>query len=209
MLAGKRAPWLAGAGAAIVAILVIVVLVLPKMGQVSDAKKKLEEARVTTTNLESQNSALQDAKTNAPAAQAQIDKVDRLIPPTADLPGLILLLRNSADVTGVSYVTITPSTPVLDPSSGLSAISVTVTAEGTYFALTEYLYRIETLPRAAKVLGVTVGSSTTGTSASVLSMTATLVVYTADTSSGPGSAPGPQTGAGSTGTGATGTGTGT
>jgi Tfp pilus assembly protein PilO len=208
MLAGKRAPWLAGAGAAIVAILVIVVLVLPKMGQVSDAKKKLEEARLTTTNLESQNSALQDAKTNAPAAQQQIDKVDRQIPPTADLPGLILLLRNSADVTGVSYVTITPSNPVFDQTSGISEISVTVNAEGTYFALTEYLYRIETLPRAAKVTGVTV-SPGAGASSAGLTMTATMIVYTADTSSGPGSTPGPQTGAGSAGTGATGTGTGT
>jgi Tfp pilus assembly protein PilO len=163
---------------------------------------------VTTSNLESQHTALQDAKVNAPAAQAEIDKVDRQIPPTADLPGLILLLRNSADVAGVSYVTITPSTPVFDATSGLSEISVTVTAEGTYFALTEYLYRIETLPRAAKVLGVLVGGSTNASSAATLSMTATLVVYTSDTSAGPGSTPGPQTSGGGT-TGATGTGTGT
>jgi Tfp pilus assembly protein PilO len=205
MLAGKRSPWLAGVGTAVVAILVVVILVLPKMSQVSDAKKKLETARTATSNLEALHSALQDAKANAPAAQQQIDKVDRQIPPTADLPGLILLLRNSAEVTGVTYVTITPSTPAFDAASGLSAISVTVTAEGTYFALTEYLYRIETLPRAAKVLGVTVGVSTTGGSTSTLSMTATLVVYTADTSSGPGSTPGPQVGGGG-GTGGTGTG---
>ncbi len=196
MLSGKRAPLLAGAGAAIVAILVTMVLVLPKMSQVSDAKKKLEAARIVTSTLESRRSALQDAKANAPAAQQQIDKVDRQIPPTADLPGLILLLRNSADLTGVTYVTITPSTPVLNQVTGLSEISVTVTADGTYFALTEYLYKIETLPRAAKVLGVTIAPSASATAGAALTMTATLVVYTADTSSGPGSTPGPQAGTG-------------
>ena len=194
MLSGKRAPLLAGVGAIVIAVLLVVVLILPKLSQISDAKKKLDAARTTQGNLESQLNALKDAKSAAPGAQATIDKVDRLIPPTADLPGLTLLLRNSADSAGVTYVTITPSTPVLDQATGISSISVTVVANGTYFALTDYLYRIETLPRAAKVLTTSVTPSTVA-GASQLTMTTTLDVYTTDTSSGPGSTPGPQAGA--------------
>ena len=81
------------------AILVVVVLVLPKMSQVSDAKKKLEEARTHARATLSHSAALCGRQESQRARGAATDrrKVDRLIPPTADLPGLILLLRNSAD----------------------------------------------------------------------------------------------------------------
>jgi Tfp pilus assembly protein PilO len=195
MLSGKRAPYVVALVAVVVAVLLIVVLILPKLGQISDAKKKLDAARTAQSNLESLKNALNDAKNQAPEAQAQIDKVQHLIPPTADLPGLVLLLRNAADEAGLTYVTITPSTPQLDAANNISTISVTVVGEGSYFALTNYLYHIETLPRAAKILstGVTSGTATTSTSKSTLTMTTTLQVFTTDTSAGPGSSPGPQT----------------
>ena len=195
MLSGKRAPLLAGIAAVAIAVLLIVILVLPKLSQISDAKKTLDAARTMQSNLESQRQALLDAKNAAPAAQATIDKVNRLIPPTADLPGLILLLRNAADSAGVTYVTITPSTPTLDTTTGISTISVTVVSNGTYFALTDYLYSIETLPRAAKILTTSIAAgAVSSSSATQLTMTTTLDVYTTDTSSGPGSSPGPQAG---------------
>jgi type IV pilus assembly protein PilO len=195
MLSGKRAPLIAGIAAVAIAVLLIVILILPKLSQISDAKKTLDAARTMQGNLESQRAALIDAKNAAPAAQNTINKVNRLIPPTADLPGLILLLRNAADTAGVTYVTITPSTPTLDSTTGISTISVTVVSNGSYAALTDYLYGIETLPRAAKILTTSIAAgAVSSSSATQLTMTTTLDVYTADTSSGPGSSPGPQTG---------------
>src|SRR5205823_5782760 len=188
MLTSRRAPVIAGVASIVVAALMIFVLVLPKLGQVSDAKKQLEAARAKQSTLESQLRALQDAKNAAPVAQKTIDRVNQEIPPTADLPGLILLLQNAATSSGIDLVTITPSTPAFDATTGLSTISVSVSATGTYFALTEYLYKIETLPRAAKVLSVTLSPGET----SALTMAATLDMFTADTSAGPGSSPGPQ-----------------
>jgi Tfp pilus assembly protein PilO len=197
MLSGKRGPILAGVVAAVVTILLLLFLVLPKMAQVSDAKKKLEGARSNQTTLESQLSALQDAQSAAPQAQQTIDQVNQLVPPTADLPGLIVLLQNAATSSGIDLFTITPSTPVFDPTTGLSTISVSLSATGTYFTLTEYLYKIETMEsRAMTVLSVNLSPEATSgsTSSPNLSMTATLNTFTADTSAGPGSSPGPQTG---------------
>jgi Tfp pilus assembly protein PilO len=90
----------------------------------------------------------------------------------------------------------TPGTPTLDAATGLSAIPLAVTATGTYFQLTEFLYSIETLPRAAKVLNVTLapgGDSdvTTTTVTNLLQLQANVVMYTSDQSAGPGSEPGP------------------
>ncbi len=199
MLTGRRAPIIAAAAAVALAVLMVFFLVLPKLKQVSDARTQLAEQRARQSTLESQLSALQDAKNAAPNSQATIDRVDREIPPTADLPGLIRLLQTASTSSGVDLTTITPAAPVFDATSGLSTISVSVSAAGSYFALTEYMYKIETLPRAAKVLSVSIapGASTDASTASALTLTATLDMFTADTSAGPGSTPGPQVPSGS------------
>ena len=199
MLTGRRAPIIAATTTVALAVLMVFFLVLPKLKQVSDARAQLADERAKQSTLESQLGALQDAKNAAPKSQATIDRVDREIPPTADLPGLIRLLQTASTSSGIDLTTITPAAPVFDATSGLSTISVSVNATGSYFALTEYIYKIETLPRAAKVLSVSIspGVSTGTSTTSALTLTATLDMFTADTSAGPGSTPGPQVPSGS------------
>src|SRR5437870_9948326 len=91
----RRAPLFAGLAVAGVAILMIVLLVLPKMGQVSQAQDQLDQAQRDQQTLESRRSALEDAKAAAPQARRTIAEVDKRIPPTAEEPGLILLLQNA------------------------------------------------------------------------------------------------------------------
>jgi Tfp pilus assembly protein PilO len=202
LLAGRRGPIVVGAAVAVLALLLVFFLVLPKMSQVTEAQDALTAAEAQQGSLESQLQALQQAEVDAPEAQQVIEDVDRKLPPTADLPGLILLLNNAASRASVSLLTITPANPVPDPTTGLSSINVSVTAEGSYFAITEFLFNIETLPRAAKMLTLSLspGASDTFSTVPTLSATGTMVLYTQDTSAGPGSAPGPDEGA----TGATG-----
>ena len=116
-----------------------------------------------------------------------IRQVNGMVPPTADLSGMILLLRNSATVAGVQVLSLTPAPPVLAETNDYSSISVSASGEGSYFAIVKYLNEIETLPRAATVQSVTL-SPTEGTS---LTFAATITLFTSDLSAGPGSEPGP------------------
>jgi Tfp pilus assembly protein PilO len=196
MLRGSRGPLIAGIGVVVVAGLLIFFLVLPKMGQVSDANDELVAAQGQQSTLESQLAALEQAELAAPEARAIIQDVERQIPPTADEPGLLLLIKNAAARSAVTLSTLTPGSPTLDPTSGLSTIPLSVTASGNYFQLTEFLYSIETLPRAAKVLNVTLGpgsgdEETATTVTNLLQLQAQVILYTSDQSAGPGSVPGP------------------
>jgi Tfp pilus assembly protein PilO len=195
LLAGKRGPIVAGAATAAVVLLAIFFLVLPKMSQVSEAQDALAASRAQQSSLESQLQALEQAQLEADQARQTIEDVDRKIPPTADLPGLIQLLNNAATSASVDLLTITPATPTADPTTGLSQINVSFSAEGSYFAITEFMFNIETLPRAAKVLTLSLAptgsDSTTFSTVVTLSGTGTMVTYTQDSSAGPGSAPGP------------------
>lgn len=199
MLRGKRAPLIVGAGSLAIVVLLVFFLVLPKMGQVSEANDTLAAAEAQQGTLESQLAALEQAEIAAPEARATIQDVERQIPPTADEPGMLLLIKNAAARSAVTLSTLTPGTPALG-TGGLSNIPLTITASGNYFQLTEFLYSLETLPRAAKVLNVTMGPSgggdettatTTTTVTNLLELQANVMLYTSDQSAGPGSEPGP------------------
>jgi Tfp pilus assembly protein PilO len=184
---GKRAVIVAGAGAGILALLLVLFLVLPKMGQVTEAQQELEDTRAQQQTLSAQLNALRQARDEAPVNEAAIREVDGKVPPTADLPGVILFLRNAAAVSGVQVLSLTPSTPTTAEAGGFSSISVSATGDGSYFALVKYLHEIETLPRAATVQSVDLSP----TEGSTISFAATITLYTSDVSSGPGSEPGP------------------
>jgi Tfp pilus assembly protein PilO len=196
MLRGSRGPLIAGAGAVALVLILVFFLVLPKMGQVSDANDELTAAQGQQGTLESQLAALEQAEAAAPEARETIREVEEQIPPTADESGMLLLVKNAAASSGVTLSTLTPGTPTLDAASGLSAIPLAITASGNYFQLTEFLYSLETLPRAAKVQTVAmapVGGGEDGSTVvtNLLEMQASVVLFTSDQSAGPGSEPGP------------------
>jgi Tfp pilus assembly protein PilO len=194
---GRRGPLIAGAVAVVVAFLAVVLLVLPKMSQVGEAQDELQAAQDQELALEAQLRSLEEAQEQAPETERQIALVEDEVPPTADLPTLFRLLDSAADRSAVDFFSFSPGSPVTDPTGQFSTIASQVTVTGGYFALDEFLFLMETLPRAAKVVSIAVapGAPTLGvSSATSLQLQATVEFYTTDTSAGPGSVPGPTTG---------------
>jgi Tfp pilus assembly protein PilO len=184
----------------VVLLLAVFFLVLPKMNEVSSANDQLDQAVSQEGTLRSQLAALQQAQQDAPQARETIRQVDQAIPPTVDQQGLILLLQNAADQAGVDLFTITPGGLAFDAATGLTSIDNTMTINGSYFAVTEFMFNIETLPRAAKVTSLTVSPSGDSVTGGGLTATGSVTVYTTDQSAGPGSSPGPTSTGGTTGT---------
>jgi Tfp pilus assembly protein PilO len=193
----RRAPLIAAGAFVVVAILLVVLLVLPKMGEVGETQDELTTAQDQEIALEAELAALQDAQAAAPETEAEIAAIEDLIPPTAELPELFILLQSAADRAAVDFFSFSPGTPVPNLSGTYSTIPSSITVTGSYFSLDEYLFLMETLPRAAKVLTFTVSpqagaeTSTTTTPTSSLQLLMTIEFYTTDTSSGPSSVPGP------------------
>lgn len=184
---GRRAIIVVGAGAAILALILIFFLVLPKMSQVTEAEKELEDTTAEQQVLQARLNALEQARDEAPLNEATIRRIEQQVPPTADLSAVILFLRNAASVAGVQVLSLTPATPAAATGGGFSTISVSASGECSYFAMVKYLHEIETLPRAATVEAITLAP----TEGSTLTFTATITLYTSDLSAGPGSEPGP------------------
>jgi Tfp pilus assembly protein PilO len=193
-MSGRRTPIIAGVAVALIAVLAFMFLVRPKMSQVSEAQVELEAAQDDEIVLEAQLRTLQDAQAAAPETERQIALIEDQVPPTADLPALIRLLQSAADRAAVDFFSFTPATPVADATGQFSTISSSITVTGGYFSIDEFLFLIETLPRAAKGVSISVapggGDAAVGTS-QTLTLLATVDFYTTDISAGPGSIPGP------------------
>jgi Tfp pilus assembly protein PilO len=192
----QRAPLFAIVGAVVLAVLLVAFVVLPEMGKVSKAKEDLAASVAQEQTLTVQKNALEDTKANEPENKKIIQQVHNQIPPTADEAGLLQQINGAALDSGLDLATIAPSTPTFDATTGLSTIVLQVSAAGTYSDVTAFSYRIETLPRAAKItaLSLSPGATTTTGTSPLLTMTATIEAYTSDTSAGPGSEPGPTEG---------------
>ena len=194
-MGSRRAPLLAGIGVAVVAVLLLLLFVLPKMNQVSAANEDLLAAENETEALQTRLEALQDIQANAPEYEATIEAAAVQVPPTADESGLILLLQGAATEAGLDVLSLTPGVPTFDDQRGLSVIVVNVNAEGIYFDVADFLYNIETMPRAAVVTSLSLAPGETDvTGVPRLTATATIELYTTDVSAGPGSVPGATTG---------------
>ncbi len=197
----RRAPIVAFALMALLLVVAIIMLVLPKMREVSAAEEQLQAAQDQEIALEAELRALQQAQAQAPETEQAIAVIEDQIPPTADLPNLFRLLQSAADRSAVDFFSFTPGTPVVDASSSYSTISSQVVVSGGYFAIDEFLFLLETLPRAAKATTIALapaGAAEEGatTSSTSLQLQTTVEFFTTDTSAGPGSIPGPTEGTG-------------
>ena len=192
MMTGKRAPIIAGVAVAIVAILVFLLLVNPKRAEVSAAQAELDKAQSEQSTLTSQLGSLKDAEAAAPENRKIIRQAEQQVPPTADPQGFILLLSKAAETSGCDLSTTSIGTPTADPVLGFSIIPISMTLSGGYFSLDQFLFQIETLPRAGKVQTITLAPlDSAGTTFGSLSMQVTMELYTTDLNAGPGSDPGP------------------
>lgn len=189
----RRGPLVVGIAFGLVALLAIVLIVLPKRGEVRDAEETLAQERAREQPLQTELSHLQEAEQEAPTLRRELARFQRAVPPVADLPGLINDLQTAADVSGVDFFSVSPSTPA-PASTGLATeIPASLRVIGGFFPIDEFLFRLETLPRAAKVVSVTLGEGPDG--APQVDVQLEVKFFTTDLEAGPGApvpeAPGP------------------
>ena len=112
MLRGSRAPLIAGAG---VAALVVPVGLLPRAARRwgRSAKPKTSSPRPRGSRAPSSRSSPRSSRRSSPRPRRgrPSRKWNEQIPPTADEPGLLLLVKNAAARSAVTLSNLTPGTP--------------------------------------------------------------------------------------------------
>lgn len=185
----RRPALIAGLVGVVVALLMVVGLITPKAAQVRARQGEVEEAGQEEGTLRVQLQGLQAAAKEAPRDRRTLRRLQRQVPPTADLPGLIRLLNNSSDEAGVDFMSVAPGQPLPSASGTYSVIPMSITVVGGFFAVDQYLFLLEELPRISKVETVLVTPGPDQLPQLQVALTANF--FTTDVSAGPGSVPGP------------------
>jgi hypothetical protein len=78
-----------------------------------------------------------------PVRAADLFRLSEAMPDRADMAGVLLELNQVAADSGITFDSITPQTAV--PISGYQAIPITLTFDGTFYNLADFLYRLRNL----------------------------------------------------------------
>jgi len=178
---GRRQIAIAAAVAVGVTALFFFILLKPKMSEISKTRDDVQAARAQAAGLDTQIAHLQDVKKNATETAAQLAALSQFLPSTPDLPGFIRLVQDAATRSGLDLQSIAPSPPAdLPGSTGVQVISVTLTAQGGYFRIEDFLARLEQLERAVTVRSLALAPSQSAISSLVsLNTTITLNMFVA------------------------------
>ena len=185
----KRAPLIAGGIVAVVLLLIVVGLIMPRSGQNGTAKDTLAQLQADETAKQAQLRNLEELQQQLSAFQRRLDANEALVPNTADTPGLIRILRLVADKTGVDFAVLSQGAPAVQDPVEFSSISVSISISGRLDQVGQYLYEVEHLERAIKVISLTM---TPEPDTGIIVGTMTANTYTTDTSTGPTGLPGSQ-----------------
>jgi len=177
----RRQIAIAAAVAVGVTALFFFILLKPKLSDISKTKDDVQAARAQAASLDTQIAHLQDVKKNAPQTMAQLAALSQFLPSTSDLPGFIRLVQDAATRSGLDLQSIAPSPPAALPgSTGVQVISVTLTAQGGYFRIEDFLARLEQLERAVEVRSIALSPAQSNISSLVsLNTTITLNMFVA------------------------------
>jgi Tfp pilus assembly protein PilO len=184
----QRGPLVVGLVGAALILLLVVGLILPKAGEIGDRNKQLDAAKTEQTALTVQLEQLRALAKEAPQDRRRLEQLITAGPEMADLPGMIRLLNGAAGEADVDFMSVAPGIPTASTGAQVSTIPTQITVLGRYFAIDEFLRRLEALPRVSKVTNITVNPGPGGVPQ--LQMNLTAEFYTTDASAGPGSSPG-------------------
>jgi Tfp pilus assembly protein PilO len=127
-------------GLVIVAAVIYLALISPKQARSAELDDQIADLE-TKISL-----ASRPAPADAPQVKINVADLFRLakaMPDREDMPGIILELNSTALSTGIKFISIQPGTP--GSKGAYNAIPVTLTFEGNYYDLTDFLYRLRNL----------------------------------------------------------------
>lgn len=177
----RRQLIVAGVVAVVVTALFFLFLLSPKLKDISKTRDDVQTARAEQDTLNAQLAHLKDVKKNAPETMAKLAALSQYVPPTPDLPGFIQQVQDAATASSIDLQSIAPSPPTdVSGATGVQSISVSLTVQGGFFRMEDFLSRLENLQRAVEVRSFSLAPQpSTISSELTLSSTITLTMFVA------------------------------
>jgi Tfp pilus assembly protein PilO len=163
-----RIPFLTGAGALVLVIIVFAAWISPEGG-------KLSSLHAQQTQLESQQTHLQTELATLKAAKAHlVSNCQALSKDLGEIPGTPSVDSFFNQVSALAVASGDPNTPSISvtqaatAAAGANPVAVTFTLEGTYGQMSAFLKGLDTFPRLFTVSVITINGGAVATGGAVI-----------------------------------------
>lgn len=159
----------------------------PQTEKIDAAKADVQAAQDNVQRLRLELSRLQALQQDAPRLREEAAKLDAAVPNDPQLAAFILQVQEAANASGIEWLSVTPAPPAAaNPAQqGVQEVNVSMSVEGGYFQVQDFLVRIENLTRAVKVGTVSLASQGEGTGSPTLSASLTMKMFVSSTPAAP------------------------
>lgn len=140
----RQSMLLAGLAGVLVAALWWIFLYTPGQDELARVEGEIAAAEAEMLSLQQRVGQLEAIRTRAPETEAAIARLLSVVPDDPDLPGALRQMEASAEDAGLELGSVVAERPtVVDEATGLSSASITLTGEGSYFQVVDFLRRLE------------------------------------------------------------------
>ena len=141
----QRIPKPAAIALVVVALMVVgglgyFLVISPKRSASADLAAQIE---ATETEIQTRRLAVRSTPKAEPIRAADLFRVTKAMPSKADMPGVLLELNRIARDTGIRFDSITPGDSA--DAGGYLRQPIEVVFEGSFYELSDFLYRVRTL----------------------------------------------------------------
>ena len=165
MSRNDRALIILGALAIVLLIVGFYFLLLgPLLGRLEERAQEREEREARVAQLEQEVAELEEVRRNSPEIERQLLELSKRIPTQPEIPTLTVQIEEVAEDAGVTQLSLIPGTPTPPPGGGDFTVQpITMSFEGTYEEMQEFLRLTDDLARLVTVNDVTFEESEEGT----------------------------------------------
>jgi type IV pilus assembly protein PilO len=153
-------------GIVLVVVAFYFLLLSPLLARLDEQAQAREAKQAQLAQLQQEVNELEEVRRNSPEIERQLLELNKRIPTQPEIPTLVVQIEEIADAAGVTQVSIQPGSPGPPPGGGdFSVQPITMSFEGTYDQLQDFLLRTRNLARLVTVNSVTYEEAAEATTA--------------------------------------------
>jgi type IV pilus assembly protein PilO len=141
----------------ILGIVIIVVgyyflLLSPLLQRLDEQAQAREDKQAQLEQVQQEVNELEEVRRNSPEIQSQLLELSKRVPTQPQIPTLVVQVEEIADASGVTQLSVDPEPPTAPAGGGdYQVVPVTMTFDGTYDQMQDFLLRTRNLTRLVTV----------------------------------------------------------
>jgi Tfp pilus assembly protein PilO len=132
---------LVGVALVVIVLLAWFFLINPLRGDIDAVEASIETEQAALTAAQAELAQAEAIREEGEKNRGMLLELAKMVPEGEQIPSLLLQIQDLADQSGIDFIAVTPGDPI--QSGGFDIIPLELEFTGTYFDLSDFVYRAE------------------------------------------------------------------